>query len=107
MRIAIIGSGIAGLSAAWLLNRRHQVTLYERNDYFGGHGDDYRIEYRLRAADGHWVWVLSVGRLVQRRGESTDRRLGQSRRGRDVVGRDGGVVHAGSLEGADVAAQLG
>jgi len=37
MRIAIVGSGIAGLSAAWLLRQRHQVTLYERNDYFGGH----------------------------------------------------------------------
>ena len=44
MRIAIIGSGIAGLSAAWLLNRRHQVTLYERNDYFGGHTNTRTIE---------------------------------------------------------------
>lgn len=31
-RIAIIGSGIAGLSAAWLLSRDHDVTLYERAD---------------------------------------------------------------------------
>jgi predicted NAD/FAD-binding protein len=44
MRIAIIGSGIAGLSAAWLLNRRHQVTLYERNDYFGGHTNTRSVE---------------------------------------------------------------
>jgi predicted NAD/FAD-binding protein len=44
MRIAIIGSGIAGLSAAWLLNRRHQVTLYERNDYFGGHTNTRTVE---------------------------------------------------------------
>ena len=44
MRIAIIGSGIAGLSAAWLLNRRHQVTLYERNDYFGGHTNTRVVE---------------------------------------------------------------
>ena len=36
-RIAVVGSGIAGLSAAWLLSRRHAVTLFEANDSLGGH----------------------------------------------------------------------
>ncbi|CAB4380411.1 unnamed protein product [Rhizophagus irregularis] len=38
-RIAIIGSGCAGLGAAWLLSEHspHNVTLYEQNDYLGGH----------------------------------------------------------------------
>lgn len=37
MRIAIIGSGIAGLSSAWLLNDVHDITVYEADDRPGGH----------------------------------------------------------------------
>ncbi|WP_116472585.1 NAD(P)/FAD-dependent oxidoreductase [Zobellella maritima] len=36
-RIAVIGSGISGLTAAYLLDGRHQLTLFEANDYLGGH----------------------------------------------------------------------
>ncbi len=36
-RIAVIGSGIAGLSAAWLLSRTHEVWLFEKDDRIGGH----------------------------------------------------------------------
>ena len=49
--IAIIGSGIAGLSAAWLLGRRHQITLYERKPEYGlgsdGHPMDPRGAFRM------------------------------------------------------------
>ena len=51
MRIAVVGSGIGGLSAAWLLSRRHEVVLYEANDYLGGHADTHRIELDGRALD--------------------------------------------------------
>jgi len=44
MRIAIVGDGITGLSTACLLNHRHPVTLYERNDYFGGHSNTRPVE---------------------------------------------------------------
>ncbi|WPP46571.1 NAD(P)/FAD-dependent oxidoreductase [Pseudomonas sp. AN-1] len=53
MKIAIIGSGIAGLTAAYLLNRRHEITLFEASDWIGGHthtvdvqldGRDYAID---------------------------------------------------------------
>lgn len=43
MRIAVIGSGIAGLASAWLLSREHDVTLYEANDYLGGHTHTHDI----------------------------------------------------------------
>lgn len=35
--IAIIGGGISGLSAAYLLQKNHDVTIYEASDKFGGH----------------------------------------------------------------------
>ena len=35
--IAIIGSGISGISAAYLLSNKHNITLFEKNNYFGGH----------------------------------------------------------------------
>lgn len=38
-RVAVIGSGIAGLSSAWLLSERMNVTLFEAGDYFGGHSN--------------------------------------------------------------------
>ncbi len=37
MRIAVVGSGISGLAAAWLLDRRHEVHLFERRPRLGGH----------------------------------------------------------------------
>ena len=37
MRIAVIGGGVGGLGAAWLLSRRHDVVVYERENRFGGH----------------------------------------------------------------------
>ena len=38
MRVAIIGSGIAGLGCAWLLRQQGcKVSLFEANDYLGGH----------------------------------------------------------------------
>ncbi|HST90776.1 MAG TPA: FAD-dependent oxidoreductase [Brevundimonas sp.] len=38
-RIAVVGSGIAGLSCAWLLSQDHEVTLFEADDRVGGHSN--------------------------------------------------------------------
>ncbi len=48
MRIAVIGSGIAGLASAWLLSQQHaseqhEVVLFEANDYLGGHTHTHDI----------------------------------------------------------------
>ncbi|MEX3007188.1 NAD(P)/FAD-dependent oxidoreductase [Hoeflea sp. TYP-13] len=44
LNIAVIGGGIAGLSAAWLLSKGHNVTLFERSDYLGGHALTIDVE---------------------------------------------------------------
>jgi len=44
MRIAVIGSGIAGLASAWLLSTEHAVTLFEADDHFGGHTHTHDID---------------------------------------------------------------
>ena len=43
-KIAIIGSGIAGLSAAYFLQTEFEVTLFEKNNYLGGHANTQEVE---------------------------------------------------------------
>ena len=35
MKIAVVGSGISGLGAAYNLSKKHHVDLYEKEDHFG------------------------------------------------------------------------
>jgi uncharacterized protein len=56
--IAIIGSGISGLTAADRLHSRHNVTLYEAADYLGGHTATIDVELHGRH------WAVDTGFIV-------------------------------------------
>ena len=43
-RLAVIGGGIAGLGAAWLLRRRYDVTVFERERHIGGHSNTVEVD---------------------------------------------------------------
>ena len=45
MKIAVVGSGISGLSAAYYLSKKHKVDLFEKDDHFGGHS--YTLDLNL------------------------------------------------------------
>jgi predicted NAD/FAD-binding protein len=57
VRIAVIGSGISGLASSWLLSRLHEVTLFEANDYLGGHTHTHELELagRPHAIDSGFI----------------------------------------------------
>ena len=46
MKIAVVGSGISGLGAALALSEKHEVFLFEKNSYFGGHSNTVKIELK-------------------------------------------------------------
>jgi predicted NAD/FAD-binding protein len=56
--IAIIGSGISGLTSAYLLSQKHQVTVFEKNDYIGGHTATVDIDYNKK------TYQLDTGFIV-------------------------------------------
>ena len=54
LRVAVVGSGISGLSAAYLLSRRHHVELFEKEGRFGGHAHTHAV-----VQDGHELHIDS------------------------------------------------
>ncbi|WP_328564298.1 NAD(P)/FAD-dependent oxidoreductase [Streptomyces coelicoflavus] len=61
-RTAVVGSGVAGLTAAYVLGREHRVTLYEADDRLGGHAHTHD----LTASDGR-VHRVDSGFIVHNR----------------------------------------
>ena len=47
MKIAVIGSGISGLSAAHYLSKKYKVDLFEKEDHFGGHSYTLDISHEI------------------------------------------------------------
>ena len=47
MKIAVIGSGISGLSAAYHLSKKNKVDLFEKEDHFGGHAHTLELKYDI------------------------------------------------------------
>ena len=58
MRIAVIGSGISGLSAAHYLSKKFKVDLFEKEDHFGGHS------YTLDIKDSNNIVPVDIGFIV-------------------------------------------
>lgn len=57
-RIAVIGAGVSGLTAAWLLSEQHDVQLFEAADYAGGHTNTEQVEA------GGKLWPVNTGFIV-------------------------------------------
>lgn len=58
MKIAVVGTGVAGLTAAYLLSRKHQVHLFEAADYAGGHTNTRMVSL------GGREWPVNTGFIV-------------------------------------------
>jgi predicted NAD/FAD-binding protein len=58
MKVAIIGSGISGLTAAYLLHKEHDITVFEANDYVGGHTHTHEIKLNDKS------WNVDSGFIV-------------------------------------------
>ena len=56
-KIAIIGSGISGLTSAYLLSKKHNITLFENKDYIGGHTAtvDVQVDGKSYAIDTGFI----------------------------------------------------
>ena len=57
-KIAVVGTGISGLVCAHLLSKKYQVTVFEANDYIGGH-----TATKVVNAEGK-EWCIDTGFIV-------------------------------------------
>jgi predicted NAD/FAD-binding protein len=55
LNIAVIGSGISGISSAFILSKNHNVSLFEKNNYIGGHTNTVTTDENVRVDTGFIV----------------------------------------------------
>lgn len=61
MRIAVVGAGVSGLVAAWILSREHEVSVFEKDSRVGGHTNT------VDAPAGGRTWPVDTGFIVHNR----------------------------------------
>ncbi len=61
-KIAVVGTGISGLTCAYLLSREHQATVFERNDYIGGH--TATVDVGVNGAGNGQSYAIDTGFIV-------------------------------------------
>ena len=61
-KIAVIGSGISGISAAYILSSKYKIHLFEKNDYFGGHTRTLTIpeDNNIAIYVPNFIWTETV-----------------------------------------------
>jgi len=62
LNIAIIGTGISGMSAAWLLDQGHNITIFEKNSFVGGHCNT--VDARFGTGDQTTIIPVDTGFIV-------------------------------------------
>ena len=100
-RVAVIGSGVAGLMAAHVLNRRSHVTLYEGDSRLGGHADTHEVD-GIRVDTGFIVHnertYPNLLRMFDELGVPTqDSEMSMSVRADERIDYLGGLEYAGAL----------
>ena len=65
-KIAIIGSGISGMTAAFKLSKKYEVHIYEKNSYLGGHTHTHEINENKKKYFREKYIVYKNGKIRKR-----------------------------------------
>ena len=72
MKIAVIGSGISGLSAAYYLSKKNSVDLFESENHFGGHSHTINISYQQKKQIAVDIGFIVFNEKIDELNQETD-----------------------------------